>query len=66
LIEIKIRTNILNFQVQKEKLSMATSSHLASDRVNLLELKEWLRREFLSFFEDVPGKKVRSTSTSSL
>ena len=38
---------------------MATSSHLASDRVNLLELKEWLRREFLSFFEDCSGKKVR-------
>jgi hypothetical protein len=38
---------------------MATSSsHLASDRVNLLELKDWLRREFLSFFEDVPGKKL--------
>lgn len=35
-----------------------TSSHLASDRVNLLELKEYLRREFLSFFEDCPGKKV--------
>lgn len=36
-----------------------TSSHLASDKVNLLELKEWLRREFLSFFEDCNGKKVR-------
>lgn len=36
---------------------MATSSHLSSDRVNLLELKEWLRREFLSFFEDTSGKK---------
>jgi hypothetical protein len=37
---------------------MATSSHLVSDRVNLHELKEWLRREFLSFFEDHSGKKV--------
>ena len=36
----------------------ATLSHLSSDRVNLLELKEWLRREFLSFFEDCSGKKV--------
>lgn len=37
----------------------ATSSHLASDKVNLLELKEWLRREFLSFFEDnITGKKL--------
>lgn len=35
-----------------------TSSHLASDKVNLLELKEWLRREFLSFFEDCSGKKT--------
>lgn len=35
-----------------------TSSHLSSDRVNLLDLKEWLRREFLSFFEDCPGKKL--------
>ena len=34
------------------------SSHLVSDRVNLLELKEWLRREFLSFFEEFSGKKV--------
>ena len=34
------------------------ASHLASDRVNLLELKDWLRREFLSFFEDANGKKV--------
>ena len=33
------------------------SSHLSSDKVNLLELKEWLRREFLSFFEDSSGKK---------
>lgn len=37
---------------------MTTSSHLSSERVNLLELKEWLRREFLSFFEDFDGKKV--------
>lgn len=36
----------------------ATSSHLSSDRVNLLDLKEWLRREFLSFFEECPGKKL--------
>ena len=37
----------------------ATSSHLASDKVNLLELKEWLRREFLSFFEDnITGKNT--------
>ena len=36
-----------------------TSSHLATDKVNLLELKDWLRREFLSFFEDCNGKKVR-------
>ncbi len=35
-----------------------SSSHLSSDKVNLLELKEWLRREFLSFFEDCSGKKV--------
>ena len=34
-----------------------TSSHLSSDKVNLLELKDWLRREFLSFFEDCSGKK---------
>lgn len=31
---------------------------MASDKVNLLELKEWLRREFLSFFEDCSGKKT--------
>lgn len=35
-----------------------TSSHLTSDKVNLLDLKEWLRREFLSFFEDCQGKKL--------
>ncbi|CAF0986915.1 unnamed protein product [Brachionus calyciflorus] len=35
-----------------------TSSYLSSDRVNLLDLKEWLRREFLSFFEDCNGKKL--------
>ncbi len=35
----------------------STASHLASDKVNLLELREWLRREFLSFFEDCSGKK---------
>jgi hypothetical protein len=46
--------------------STATSSHLASDRVNLLELKDWLRREFLSFFEDVSGKKVRKTLLNNL
>ena len=35
----------------------STASHLTSDKVNLLELREWLRREFLSFFEDCSGKK---------
>jgi len=35
----------------------ATASHLTSDKVNLLELREWLRRELLSFFEDCSGKK---------
>ena len=40
-------------------MAAATSSHLASDKVNLLELKEWLRREFLSFFEESSGKKVK-------
>ena len=35
-----------------------TSSYLSSDKVNLLDLKEWLRREFLSFFEDCEGKKL--------
>jgi vacuolar protein sorting-associated protein 33A len=34
-----------------------TSSHLVSDKVNLVELKDWLRREFISFFEDCSGKK---------
>lgn len=38
------------------------SSHLTSGKVNLLELKEWLRREFLSFFEDCTGKKVNDPS----
>ena len=33
------------------------SSHLSSDKVNLLELKDWLRRAFLNFFEDCSGKK---------
>jgi hypothetical protein len=44
----------------------ATLSHLSSDRVNLLELKEWLRREFLSFFEDCSGKKVTLNKTNAL
>lgn len=37
---------------------MTTSSHLSSERVNLVELREWLRREFLSFFEDVRAEKL--------
>ncbi len=32
---------------------------IPNGKVNLLELKEWLRREFLTFFEDSSGKKVK-------
>jgi hypothetical protein len=32
---------------------------ISTGKVNLLELKEWLRREFLTFFEDSAGKKVK-------
>ncbi len=35
-----------------------TSNSYLYEKVNLLELKEWLRRELLSFFENFNGKKV--------
>jgi hypothetical protein len=44
---------------RKKKNRMASSaSYLSTGKVNLLELKEWLRREFLSFFETYNGKKL--------
>ena len=40
---------------------MNALSYLSNGKVNLLELKEWLRREFLTFFESesCSGKKVK-------
>lgn len=35
-----------------------SSSYYANGKVNLLELKEWLRREFLTFFEECSGRKL--------
>jgi hypothetical protein len=58
-IKFFLKLLIINLCIKfRNFINMATaSSHLSSDKVNLLELKDWLRREFLSFFEDCSGKK---------